>query len=271
MPNASSLVAELARLQQLLAPLDAIIADDTIDSTMAVVDSVRNRERAVIHALARSSPENARDALAVALVVLEGVLESDRETGGADGSGSELPAMRSVVEFLAEAAGIAARDLNVFLDELEEAEIGSADRPGRANPTAVPGPAAEAAQAHFDDLWAQFAQMSAAMLTEKDENGDHADFARLQRRIIALEHAVLTAPPRSDRDALAITLMLVAYQGDLNSSRGSDLRRGLEALKEHLMKRTGATAADLGLRFYEQDETRPPSVQGSLRRLLRSK
>ena len=269
MPNAPGLVAELARLQQLLAPLDARIGDDALDSTMAAANSVRDRERAVIHALARSSPENAREALAVALVVLEGVLESDRETGGADGSGSELPAMRSVVEFLANAAGIAAQDLNIFLDELEEAQIGSADRLGGAIPTALPGPAAEAAQAQFDDLWAQFAQMFAAMLAGKDENGDHADLTRLQRRIIALEQAVLTAPPRSDRDALAIAFILVAYRSDLDRSLEPDLRRGLETLKEHLMKRTGATAADLGLRFYEQDETRLPSVRSSLRRLLR--
>ncbi|MBL8565894.1 MAG: hypothetical protein JNM89_09270 [Hyphomicrobiaceae bacterium] len=129
MSTMSEVIDELAAIQAEFQPvLEEYQKAEPLTDRERYLDRTcgqfRTLERASVSALARMGPADSREALALALLLLDYAVFDGGDAGGFDGTGSHRAAAKGLVHYLAKQAGVAPGDLGIFAEAItESAEV----------------------------------------------------------------------------------------------------------------------------------------------------
>jgi len=123
----ASLAAELKAVHTVLNPIaaaynSAFPSDANHDALKQAFRKHSARAREIVSAMVDQEPESARDALILALVVLDFVA-SEHDGNGGNYAKAETSAANALVQYLAREAGIAPAELGIFGEVLALAEL----------------------------------------------------------------------------------------------------------------------------------------------------
>lgn len=124
----ASLVAELAAVHTVLDPIaaacnEACPGDAGYDDLELACREHWARSRDLVSAMVGREPQSARDALALALVVLDYAAYDCASGVGSDGTPNHLTATRALVKYLAREAGVTPAELGIFGEALAAAGL----------------------------------------------------------------------------------------------------------------------------------------------------
>lgn len=124
----ASLAAELRAVQAVLEPIaaaynSALSSDANRDVLEQAFREHDTHAENIVSAMVGQEPQSARDALSLALVILDYAVFDGAAAGvGSDGTRNHVDAARALVRYLAREAGIAPADLGIFRETLALAE-----------------------------------------------------------------------------------------------------------------------------------------------------